>query len=64
MSKYTPEEPQQMAIAALRAMDNGDKRAAQLLMMLSLVTNTPRDECVARIKELANGTTEDIRSAA
>ena len=62
MSKYTEQELQEMAVVTIRAMDTGDLRAKQLLMMLSLVTNVAPEECIARIKAMAQGNAE-VRAA-
>jgi hypothetical protein len=64
VSKCTPEELQQMAIATLLAWESADQRAFQLVMTLSFVMDMSPEECIERITELANCPEGDIRSAA
>lgn len=53
--KYTPEHLQQMATAFNQYYAAGDQRAYFMIEMLSMVTNTPQNECMEKINKLAMG---------
>lgn len=54
-SKYTKDELQNMAMQFNQYYSIGDHRARMMLEMLSVVTNTPTDECLKKINALAMG---------
>jgi hypothetical protein len=64
ISKYTPEQIRQMALTTMAALAQHDPRGLELVMTLSFATGIDPNECIDRIKELAHGPEEDIRSAA
>lgn len=53
--KYTTEHLQQMAMQFNQYYAVGDQRAHFMLEMLSMVTNTPQNECLEKINKLAAG---------
>lgn len=53
--KYSAQALRVMALEFIAARAIGDKRAGMVLMMLSLATNTPQDECLIKIQMLAEG---------
>lgn len=53
MSKYTEEQLQSIAIDALQAHAVCDVRFETCLMMLSACTGISMDECMARIRRIA-----------
>jgi len=55
MSKYTKEELKIMAQIALAAKDRGNPRYIALMYMLITTQGLSLEECLEKIKELADG---------
>lgn len=55
LGKYTQDELQSMAMQFNQYYAVGDQRAHFMLEMLSIVTNTPQNECLEKINKLAAG---------